>query len=339
MDDVSATTPDFMTALGLGAEAIDHEVEMDAFHALREDYQSALRWIAGRDQQREGQDPVPPIDEVSSMPTQRQVDEEPRADADVELVARPPTPSSVDTPPAAQAPYDEDDAPDGGPAESVHPEQRVLDEFLLKVRFSDSEAKAQRALDAALRDPGLSSIDAPARFERRVAVLLANGWQPGHQFLLLPAIQTFGWTEDFRRLETLGPLGEFLKAAIWQRQAFHEQRPEVFKRYANLIRRLRDETAPTERELLEGMPRLSRLMAQTPEWLQVVTSVANIRRWQEAFDALPESKRLAAMKRALPAGDEERQPPWWKRMSPRTLIWLFLLLIGIGKQVISELNR
>src|SRR6185436_19551602 len=83
-DDVSAMTPEFLTSLGLGAEAserdvrrayaqrlkaIDHEVEVDAFHALRDDYQSALRWVTERGQQPAGQDPVlPRAEDASSVP-------------------------------------------------------------------------------------------------------------------------------------------------------------------------------------------------------------------------------------------------------------------------------
>lgn len=341
-------TPEFLTSLGLGAEAserdvrrayaqrlkaIDHEVEVDAFHALRDDYQSALQWVTERGQQPAGQDPVLPRAEDASSVPPRVVPA--RAPGEAGAGGDGATATATATVTAAQTASEDDD---GLAVEPVDPEQQVFDEFNTKVRhWIASEANAQTALDAALRDPRLSSIDAPARFEIRVAVLLAKGWRPGHQFLFPPAINTFGWTQDFRRLETLGPLGEFLKAAIWQRQAFFEQRAEVFDRYATLIRRVREGREPTEHELLEGMPRLSRLMAQTPEWLQVVTSMPHVRRWQECFDTLPEPMRLEAMKRALPVG--EQRPPWWKRISPSTFIWLFLLLVGIGKQVISELNR
>ena len=74
---MSATTLDFLAALGIDAQAtdrdvrrayarllkvIDHETEVDAFHALREHYQSALQWVAELDRQGVRQDPEPSAD-------------------------------------------------------------------------------------------------------------------------------------------------------------------------------------------------------------------------------------------------------------------------------------
>ena len=35
-----------------------------------------------------------------------------------------------------------------------------------------------------------------------VAMLLAEGWRPGHEALLVAAVDTFGWAADRRRVQS-----------------------------------------------------------------------------------------------------------------------------------------
>ncbi|WP_431049880.1 hypothetical protein [Roseateles sp. L2-2] len=320
---MSATTPDFLSALGIDAQAtdrdvrrayarrlkaIDHETEVEAFHALREHYQSALQWVAERDRQGVRQDPAP---EAAPAPAQ-EADFGASSEQDVPV-------DHIANTVAVPAPLDAIEASDD-------PDQAVFDEFNAKLSAEvDSEASAEAALTAALRDPRLASIDAPARFEMRVAILLANGWQPGHQFLLLPAIRVFDWQRDFRRLETLGQVGEFLHAAIMQRDYFFALSRDVFEVYAEIVRRLRDGKDPSRRLLMEDMSKLRILTAQFPDWLHVVTSMENVRRWYALFDASPEAKRWE--KEGRPVGVLYAAPAEVPRRRFAAGGWLIALLV------------
>lgn len=185
----------------------------------------------------------------------------------------------------------------------------------------DSLGAASAALDHARQQ--LLSLDAGTRFEQLVADRLAQGWRPGHEFLLAAASTAFGWSDDRRHLLALGASGWLLQEALIEQQAFLAQPDRVLARQRKLVRRLRDATPPSRTLLRDEQLMVSLLVRRFPHWLGVVTSMENIEHWLGGPDALRAA--LAGPEAAPLDGDDSEGP-----FAPWRLVWFLLWLAFIA---------
>ena len=265
----------FMAHLGLSPDAderairrayaaelkqIDQEADPDAFQALREAYDNALLWARRRDIS-DGQEP------------------------DHQARSAPATMSVAHNAAAAAVPPDDDPASE---AAAVFAEFRVRAHDLP----ADDDFPWQQALRFSLSDERLVSIRVRELFEYHFAELLAAGWQPGHEALLVAAATVFGWSNDRRRVQRLGDAGEMLDIAIDERAFFDQQAGDARYNQRQLIAQLRDGATPTTRQLMEGIPLLEQLLTRMPTWLAMVTSAAHINHWRALHAELPAWRKL-----------------------------------------------
>lgn len=258
---------------------IDPTTELEAFQSLREAYDRALVVAKGR--------------------AAATVDVSP---ATVVAVAEPAAP-------AVPALANEPDRVDGASLADT-----TFDAFASRLTAgvasaADGEALLRQALDQ------LVSLEAGARFERRVADLLARGWLPGHEFLFDAACTTFGWADDRRHLRGLAASGELLQEAIIEKQVFWDQPADLVDRQYRLIRRLRDASPPSTTLRRDEAPLLKVLVRRYPHWLSIVTSKANIEQWLGGPQALQ-----AAL--AMPEASDEADSP-----GPFQSIWRAIGLV------------
>jgi tetratricopeptide (TPR) repeat protein len=271
----------FMEFLGLAPDAderairrayatrlkqIDQEADPAAFQSLREAYDSALLWVRHRSDA--GQEVAIVADVPDAVTTI--ANEQPQAPS--------PSPSPEQDAPAKQA-------------------RVVFSEFqqLMPALPVDDDCPWQQALRHGLADERLVGISARELFEYHIATLLADGWQPGHEALLVAAVTIFGWSDDRRRVRRLGQAGAMLDVAINERATFDQQAPEVRYEQRQLLLRLRDGSPPGTRELINDTPLLEQLIARFPTWLAMVASAPNIMQWRALHAQLPGWRKLPLM--------------------------------------------
>ena len=337
--------PPFLQALELGPDAderairrayakrlklIDAEADPAGFQDLRETLERALQWAAWRAREaaeEAASSPVPahdhadgpgPLDPGSADPTPHEAATTPIATA-APLVRG--EPASTPGPGPETAPT----LPPGEPA--------FLDFHAHFQRGIQSPEHATALLEAALADERLVNLEARTFFEWRVAGLLANGWQPGHELLFWPAAVAFGWDTDRRRLALFGPLGAFMDAAIRERLVFFGQEAFEFDRQRLLIQRLRVARVPDRKELLGAMPLLALLLQRFPNWTRAMTPEANVQQWIAAWNALPAHERAPKVPAAVPvAAPQARQAP--KRTGGVAMRWAgFVFIIALIRGV------
>lgn len=173
--------------------------------------------------------------------------------------------------------------------------QDVFSEFNVRcAKLGDSEVIApwERELQASLADPRLIHIAAREGFEQHIANLLAEGWRPGHQVLLVVATKAFEWERDFRRLQSLGMAGYTLQFAVDQRAMYDLQSDDACEEQRQLIERLRDPAPPSTFELIDLMPTLATVEARFPTWLSLIADADNISRWHHLDQSVPKWRRI-----------------------------------------------
>jgi tetratricopeptide (TPR) repeat protein len=262
-------TPFFMEHLGLRRDAdertirrayatllkkIDQEADPAAFQSLREAYDNALLWV--------------------------------RRGSEIEHQAAIAAPVPMHAAPDDAAPPAEDNPATQASTAFAGFHQRV------QALHADDDAPWQQALQQSLNDERLIGISARELFEYHIAALLTGGWQPGHEALLVAAVKVFGWSDDRRRLRGLGEAGVMLDAAIDERATFDLQAADVRYNQRQLIARLRDDTPPTTRQLMEGLPLLEQLIARFPTWLAMVASAPLIMQWRASHARLSTWRKL-----------------------------------------------
>ena len=286
---------------------IDQEADPAAFQALREAYEAALGWVQW--QQHEVQD-----------------DDDVHRDDVLPAAAVPLTLDETSGQPAATQ-----------PAPPPHTEQAAV-AYADFVRQIDAEApqatKRTSALWSAHLERSLEqlvSIEARELFEHHVATLLADGWRPGHETLLVAAAAIFSWKEDRRRLYNLGMAGATLNRALEEHAMFSQQIEAARKEQSKLISRLRDPAAPIPGELVKHHRALEWLHANYSTWMSLITDAGAVGRWRQAYADLPGWRRKLSRDgwRKEASGGYELQTSFsWK--------WLWVLLfIGLVRMCTS----
>lgn len=331
----------FLRALGLDEHAderavrrayaqrlkrIDQAAEPEAFQALRTDYETALRWLAWKARQERAPEPATDASRAGPDAAVAGGGAATRATDDRAEGA-----SAADEAPASQT------APDPMAAARSEAEAVFVGFLEADQAVFTNEAAAREALDRALSEDRLVNLEARTFFECRVAMLLMDGWRPGHEFLFGPACEVFHWSEDRRHLELFGALGAAVDAAINQKLMFWRQAPQDFERQRGLVRRLRDRTEPSARALVNDLPLLEVMAQRFPHWLHVVTSRDNLARWRELHAAMAPEQRAQVNADVEGRGGPDsgplfRPPPAYdprkgSSSSSSFLVWLLLMAV------------
>ncbi|TLN01528.1 TonB C-terminal domain-containing protein [bacterium] len=296
---------------------IDQETDAVGFQSLREAYETALQWVSWKRQQQAQLIRHQPLEFATSGPQKEST--EANAQGEEEAV---------------------EVAPD-----DFHPEveaRAVFNDFLTRLAKSSSatgwssDTLIQSYLNECLDNPRLLSITARDIFEWFVAELLADGWRPGHEALLVAACRVFDWQSDRQRLARFGRVGEVLNRAITERAMFDGQPDEERSRQRNLIARLRDPSPPSYGELIAQMALAEWLMARFPAWLRLITSVENLQRWRELDCQVPSWRR----KLSFGAGKGRTRPPSASQSANNGISfrWGVVVLIFVMVRALSSVS-
>ncbi len=267
---------------------IDIEAEPQRFQDLREALEAAMRWSALRERAQQASDDA----------TSSEADTDATSAAERAPIAKSPSPPGFDEPEALA--------------------EAVFATFQPQVTTSLDRALAQDAVQHALADARLASIDARTFFEWRVARLLAEGWHRGHEHLLAPAIDLFGWDDDHARLANFGQVGALLAAAIRDMsvmQGFTEaQRAAI----PPVLERLRAAAPPDAATLAEEIAALQFLVQRVPNWLRIVSPVEPVNERFQMWRDRP----------APPPGSLDAQPAFVAK-KPSSTAAIAAVVVGI----------
>jgi protein TonB len=310
-------TPDFILYLGLRADAderairkayarqlkeIDQETQVDAFQMLRQAYNAALYWAAAKLH--------------SNAPHDSKSDSEKGFSETVEQppIANLPTEENTQAQPA-----NEGHSHPATQQELVHQSEQKARSALdavgeqLRTHALDSNDEAHKLLSQALETPSLMDMDARFLFEWGIASWLANGWQPGHQYLFPTAMDIFKWRQERARLYGFGQAGYVVDLAIAELEMYDAQPWEVRPAQRDLIRQLRDGQHPGNRHLVKNMPTVEHLAALYPHWLHMITNTSNIVQWRTWHSQAPAWVRWTTRKPGTKVIRTDTQPDPQKR--------------------------
>ena len=299
---------------------IDQEADPAGFQSLREAYETALYWARHKEEFE--------AEEFADAPTQLALEAGVGSDlaqpAPIQVPApRPPDYAAADQPPA-NPPQERLDTDNDALAEAVFADFLRRAAAIAHERPITPDLPWQRELRASLDDPRLINIVARETFERRVADLLVSGWRPGHEALLVAAVNTFGWSGDRRRVFSLGRSGAILDAAIDERATFDLQPDAQQDDQRRLIERLRAPKPPGTRELVRNSATLETLIARFPTWLALITDVDNIVRWRERNDKLPPWRRQLTF-----TGVRKPAEHSYEQQKKSTINWGWVIVLGL----------
>lgn len=153
---------------------------------------------------------------------------------------------------------------------------------LARQNSAASAAPYVAALQEALQDERLFGIEARLGFEWRVAVLLVQGWRPGHQALLVAAEEVFNWREG-TRLAGLGQAGAVLDRVLEERALYDSQSMSTRDGQRRILKLLRDERTPDDAQIRQYVTPFLLLVERCPHWLVVVAPRAAIVYWQDRY--------------------------------------------------------
>ena len=289
---------------------IDQEHDAAGFQELREAYEAALFGVRNPAYFVDDEDDLGQARELAEAQPGAEVDRieltESSAGADLVKAGEDRTAEATTAPGAAGAA-----GATGAPATTALPpaeDQQALGDAVFE-EFSqrlpalataahgpiESETPWVQALQACLDDLRLFGIDAREQFERRVAMLLADGWRPGHEALLVAAVDTFGWAADRRRVQGLGYAGMLIDTAIDERGLFDAQEYHETEQQRQLLQRLRDPAMPTWRELALQVQVIESMIARFPHWLSMVADLDAIDSWRKMEENMPTWRRVLAL--------------------------------------------
>lgn len=177
----------------------------------------------------------------------------------------------------------------------------VFQEFLTKFRAVASDPKldvkaVEDLLLKSLNDPQLVSIPARDYFEWYASNLIANGWQPGHEILMVAALNIFQWNKDQRRLLRLGESGAALDRAIDERETYFQSPVKTKNIHRALIYRLRKPSPPNFFTFRKYATALQEISDRYPNWLPMIVNIETVRDWQQREATQPKWLRSARRK-------------------------------------------
>ena len=195
--------------------------------------------------------------------------------------------------------------------------------------FEGSAGELRQRLDNALADARLINIEARTWFEWRVASLLLDGWQAGHEVLFVCACQSFNWEKDQRRLTLFGRTGAVLDAAIREKLTFHSQSGTKSELQRQLVRELRTGPMPSAKKLVHVLPSLQDLMQRYPHWLRIIAPHGRYLEWNAAYEALvPRSAEFG-----MPSESSSVQTSKGTYRGPGTLLFVMIILIVVAMAI------
>ncbi|MGJ7531513.1 MULTISPECIES: energy transducer TonB [unclassified Variovorax] len=233
-------------------KTVDQEADPAGFQALREAYETSMRWLQWRLQQQ-AEDHEQPEPAPAPLPAP-----EPEAVAAAEPIATPHDPRAI--------------------AEVLRAE---LAQALHERHFTKA-APVRECLQQALDDPRLIDMDARFFFEWGVTAILASGWQPGHELLFEVAVETFDWRHDRARLLSLGREGQIVDSAIVEFEAFSSRGAPIYNGASReqLIQLLRKNERPESQVLIMCTSAVEHMVSLYPHWLHIVTNSKNVAQWR-----------------------------------------------------------
>lgn len=175
-------------------------------------------------------------------------------------------------------------------------------------------------LARALGDPSLLNISARIHFEERIVQLLAAGWKPGHEILLVAATIAFEWRSDQRRLLEFGEEGALLSLAIEQRTMFDAQHEDEVRAQSDIVAQLRTNVQPGFRELVRATRHLDALEARFPVWLALVTDANKAALLRERVGQISGWKRKLMGERRVVATQPGANDDY-------TLLWIAFVVV------------
>lgn len=298
---------------------IDQEKDPDGFQSLRQAYEVSLQWFAHRQQEgvMEQQDEATPAgtNEAGGITADAEgsagAGDDPQDGRPLRtepLLRAEPSASAESSSSAESSPHTGSvpagREPDSSPSDVAALRQaaawaaetsarEVFDAMraMLPQRRRGAREKVQAWLQQALEGERLIDMDARFLFEGGVASLLANGWQPGHEYLFGPAMECFGWRRDRGRLAAFGRAGAVIASAIDELDFYDAQPKRARSAQRDLIRRLRDNGRPRTGYLLRHHAWALHLRRLFPHWLHVITCAGNVERWSGWAKAVPRWRR------------------------------------------------
>jgi tetratricopeptide (TPR) repeat protein len=330
---------------------IDQEHDPAGFQDLRAAYDAALFRVRHPDAFADTFAAADPAPETPALP--------PAVEAVAQVTQVAPVPQmACPAPPAADAtaPMADAASPVNGhaPQASAQPPAEdpvtlgnaVFDEFCVRLpplaatagSPIESDTPWRRALQDSLDDLRLFGIDARLQFELRVAILLAEGWRPGHEALLVAAVDVFDWAADRRRVLNLGQAGMLLDLAIDERALFDTQDDEDSEAQRRLLQRLRASPSrpPTWRELALNAHTLEMLIARFPHWLAMVADVDTVVHWRRLNQDMPGWRRALALLGQQRAASKSQSPArggysWsWRWAAVVLVLYMLRTLFHLG---------
>ncbi|MGZ3184233.1 MAG: hypothetical protein ACXU8N_17500 [Telluria sp.] len=337
-------TPAFLARLGLRPDAdardirrayarelkgLDQERDAANFQDLREAYDVALAWARRKEQQERPADQPPaeePLPEHARPPA-----EEAAPPASAKAHPHPdPVHRTDPAPPTAPQP-----APElGDPEKDSYHVLAELGERCTRLYTGDHAHALPmwvQALEKSLHDPRLLNLDTRTHFEARLVHLLAEGWRPGLETLLLAAIRVFGWESDRSRLDIFGQAGQTVARAIDERYLFDAQPADEQTRQLEVIERLRAGVIPAKKkDMAVSMYVAAQLATRFPNWLSIIVGIEPVQRWKAGYDTMFPSKT------GSPCRFSEIPAPKFKQARPAATssggiskfgVWLAVMLI------------
>ncbi|MEJ8854790.1 energy transducer TonB [Variovorax robiniae] len=153
--------------------------------------------------------------------------------------------------------------------------QSMVAEPLVNLRMAEDR------LHAALDDPRLLDLDARWMFEGGIAVLIAEGWQPGHEFLVPAAIELFRWRVEHSRLQGFGRAGQIVDSVITELDLYEQHAPDLRLSLDKVVRLLRGHERPEVGFLMTHMQFVEHMARAYPHLVHVITHPGSIQQWRE----------------------------------------------------------